>query len=136
MREFANKIDKILRDNGFVQSVVPKEGGIAEMAEYVKNYYDNVMGIEIALEPCSLDCYGYYGVGCVQIVKYENDAPYIRDDIRRMQELIFETEKELVKLKVPFRPTYGFGKNTECYLGKNLDLREEYKLTKYEKERR
>ena len=85
VRTELKEIEKKLTENGWVLSVPATEG---EMAEYVRSYNngDNVIGIEIALEPCSLGCYGHYGIGCVQIVKFESDMPYIRDDIKRMNE--------------------------------------------------
>ena len=131
MRAECKEIEKILIENGWTLSVPAKEG---EMSEYVKNYDDNVIGIEIALEPCSLDCYGRYGVGCVQLVKFEADMPYIRSDFERMYELIYKAEHDLIKIGVPFRPTYGFGNCIEYLIGKNLDLREKYHLDQYEKE--
>ena len=131
MREELKTIEKILRDNGWTQAAPTKPD---EMTEFVKPYYENVIGIEIALEPTSLGCYGHYGVGCVQLVKYEADMPYIRSDFNRMKELIEQAEYDLVKIGVPFRPTYGFGKCTEYLLGENLTLREKYDLHQYEKE--
>ena len=125
----ARKIERALQKNGWTQSVVAREG---EMAEYIKAYGDTVVGIEIALEPGSLNCYGYYGVGCVQIVKYETGFPYIRDDLRTMREYIESAECELLKIGVPFRPTYGFGRDLEYNLGRNDDLRRKYNLTIYE----
>lgn len=133
MREELREIEKKLVDNGWVLSVPAKE---EEMAEYVKSYNngENVVGIEIALDKCSLGCYGHYGIGCIQLVKYEADMPYIRDDFRRMQEIIYEAEKDLIKAGIPFRPTYAFSQCTEHYLGENLQLREQYHLNEYEKE--
>lgn len=133
LRNEFKEIEKHLNENGWTLSVPATEG---EMTEYVKKYDDNVIGIEIALEPCSLDCYGRYGVCCVQIVKFETDMPYIRSDLARMYELIYRAELDLIKIGVPFRPTYGFGKSTEYLLGKNLDLREKYHLEQYEREDR
>ncbi len=133
MRKELREIEKHLIENGWVLSAPAKDD---EMSEYVKSYNngENVIGIEIALEPCSLGVYGRYGVGCVQLVKFEQDMPYIRDDIRRMQTLINNAERELLKARIPFRPTYLFGDCTESLLGDNLDLREKYHLEKYEKE--
>lgn len=133
MRKELKEIEKNLTDNGWTLSVPAKDG---EMSEYVKNYNNgkNVIGIEIALEPCSLGVYGYYGIGCIQIVKFEADMPYIRDDLRRMQQLIAEAEHDLIKAGIPFRPTYGFSNCLEYNLGENLDLRKKYNLDQYEKE--
>ena len=131
MRDELREVKKILKDNGWVQTVEPAEG---EMAEFVKGYGDNTVGIEIALHKCSRDCYGSYGVGCIQICRFEAPMPYIRDDLRQMQRLICDAEKELVKIGVPFRPTYGFGECLEYLLGKNIELREKYNLAVYEKE--
>lgn len=133
MRKELKEIEKLLVENGWTLSAPAKEG---EMSEYVKAYNngENVVGIEIALEPCSLDCYGRYGVGCVQIVRYEQDMPYIRDDIRQMQNLLKNAERELLKVGIPFRPTYLFCDCTEGMLGDNVALRERYHLAEYEKE--
>ena len=133
MRKELKEIEKILNDNGWVLSVPARDD---EMSEYVKNYNngENVIGIEIALESCSLGVYGHYGIGCVQLVKFEQDPPYIRDDIRSMQRLISNAERELLQAGVPFRPTYLFWDCTEDLLGDNLDLREKYHLDEYEKE--
>ncbi len=133
LRKELKEIERLLIENGWVLSVQAKDD---EMTEYVKNYNngENVIGIEIALDPCSLGVYGRYGMGCVQIIKFEQDMPYIRDDIRRMQTLINNAERELLKTGVPFRPTYLFGDCSEVLLGDNLDLREKYHLAEYEKE--
>lgn len=133
MRKELKEIEKKLADNGWTLSVPARDG---EMSEYVKNYNngENVIGIEIALESCSLGVYGRYGIGCVQIIKYEQDMPYIRDDIRNMQRLISKTERELLQAGIPFRPTYLFCDCTEGILGDNLDLRDKYHLDEYEKE--
>ena len=133
MREEMKKIHNRLIENGWVLSVPAKEG---EMAEYVKNYNngENVMGIEIALDACSLGCYGRYGIGCVQIIKFEQEMPYIRDDIRNMQNLIKRTERELLEAGIPFRPSYLFVDCTETMLNDNIDLRDKYHLMQYEKE--
>ena len=132
-KEVSKKIEKQLAENGWTLSVPAKED---EMAEYVKSYDhgENVIGIEIALAPCSLGVYGSYGIGCVQIIKFEQDLPYIREDIKRMQELIFNAEDDLLKASIPFRPTYGFGRRLEHSLQRNLDLRERYHLDQYENE--
>ena len=133
MRKELKEIEKKLTDNGWTLSVPARDD---EMSEYVKNYNngENVIGIEIALESCSLGVYGRYGIGCVQIIKYEQNMPYIRDDIRNMQRLINKTERELLQAGIPFRPTYLFGDCTEGMLGDNLDLRDKYHLDEYEKE--
>lgn len=133
MKKELKEIEKNLTDNGWILSVPAKED---EVSEYVKSYNDgkNVIGIEIALEPCSLGVYGYYGIGCIQIVKFEEDMPYIRDDLKRMQQLITEAERDLVKAGIPFRPTYGFSNCLEYNLGENLDLRKKYNLDQYEEE--
>lgn len=133
MRKELEEIEKKLTDNGWTLSVPARDG---EMSEYVKNYNngENVIGIEIALEPCSLGVYGRYGIGCVQIIKYEQNMPYIRDDIKSMQRLINKTERELLQAGIPFRPTYLFCDCTEGMLGDNLDLRDKYHLDEYEKE--
>ena len=133
MRKELKEIEKKLIDNGWTLSVPAKDD---DMAEYVKNYNngENVIGIEIALEPCSLGVYGHYGIGSIQIVKFEADMPYIRDDLRRMQQLIAEAERDLIKAGIPFRPTYGFINCLEYNLGENLDLRKKYNLDQYEKE--
>ncbi len=133
MRKELKEIEKKLTDNGWTLSVPARDG---EMSEYVKNYNngENVIGIEIALEPCSLGVYGHYGIGSIQIVKFEADMPYIRDDLRRMQQLITEAERDLIKAGIPFRPTYGFSNCLEYNLGENLDLRKKYNLDQYEKE--
>ncbi len=64
MRKELKEIEKKLTDNGWTLSVPARDD---EMSEYVKNYNngENVIGIEIALEPCSLGVYGRYGIGCV-----------------------------------------------------------------------
>lgn len=133
MRKELEEIEKKLTDNGWTLLVPARDG---EMSEYVKNYNNgkNVIGIEIALEPCSLGVYGRYGIGCVQIIKYEQNMPYIRDDIKNMQRLINKTERELLQAGIPFRPTYLFCNCTEGMLGDNLDLRDKYHLDEYEKE--
>lgn len=133
MRKELKEIERKLIDDGWTLSVPARDD---EMSEYVKNYNngENVIGIEIALEPCSLGVYGRYGVGCVQIIKFEQSMPYIRDDIRRMQSLINNTERELLQAGIPFRPTYLFGDCTEGLLGDNFDLRGKYHLNEYEKE--
>lgn len=133
MRKELKEIEENLIDNGWTLSVPAKDD---EMSEYVKSYNDgeNVIGIEIALEPCSLGVYGHYGIGCIKIVKFEADMPYIRDDLRRMQQLIAEAERDLIKAGIPFRPTYGFSNCLEHNLGKNLDSRKGYNLDQYEKE--
>lgn len=133
MRKECEEIEKILIENGWTLSVPAKDD---EMSEYVKNYNngENVIGIEIALESCSLGVYGRYGIGCIQIIKYEQNMPYIRDDIKNMQRLINKTERELLQAGIPFRPTYLFCDCTECMLGDNLDLRDKYHLDEYEKE--
>ena len=133
MRKELEEIEKKLTGNGWTLSVPARDG---EMSEYVKNYNngENVIGIEIALEPCSLGVYGRYGIGCVQIIKYEQNMPYIRDDIKSMQRLINKTERELLQAGIPFRPTYLFCDCTEGMLGDNLDLRDKYHLDEYEKE--
>lgn len=132
MRKELKEIEKKLTDNGWTLSVPARDD---EMSEYVKNYNngENVIGIEIALEPCSLGVYGRYGIGCVQIIKYEQNMPYIRDDIKNMQRLINKTERELLQAGIPFRPTYLFCDCTEGMLGDNLDLRDKYHLDEYEK---
>lgn len=48
--------------------------------------------------------------------------------------IIEDAEVELITNGVPFRPTYAFLKNTEHYLGVNIDLRDKYHLNDYEKE--
>ena len=133
MRKELKEIEKKLTDNGWTLSVPARDD---EMSEYIKNYNngENVIGIEIALESCSLGVYGRYGVGCVQIIKYEQNMPYIRDDIKNMQKLINKTERELLQAGIPFRPTYLFCDCTEGMLGDNLDLRDKYHLDEYEKE--
>lgn len=133
MRKELEEIEKKLTDNGLTLSVPARDD---EMSEYVKNYNngENVIGIEIALEPCSLGVYGRYGIGCVQIIKYEQNMPYIRDDIKNMQRLINKTERELLQAGIPFRPTYLFCDCTEGMLRDNLDLRDKYHLDEYEKE--
>ena len=133
MRKELKEIERRLTDNGWTLSVPARDD---EMSEYVKNYNngENVIGIEIALEPCSLGVYGRYGIGCVQIIKYEQNMPYIRDDIKNMQMLINKAERELLQAGIPFRPTYLFGDCTEVMLGDNLDLRDKYHLDEYEKE--
>ena len=132
MREELKEIEKILQKNGWVQAAPTQPD---EMTEFVKNTADDdVVGIEIALEKTSLPCYGRYGIGCIQIVKYGQPAPYIRDDIRNMEKIILDAEKELLNIGVPFRPTYGFGFALENNLGRNLDLREKYNLDQFEKE--
>lgn len=135
MRKGLEEIEKKLTGNGWTLSVPARDG---EMSEYVKNYNngENVIGIEIALEPCSLGVYGRYGIGCIQIIKYEQNMPYIRDDIKNMQRLINKTERELLQAGIPFRPTYLFCDCTEGMLGDNLDLRDKYHLDEYEKEDR
>lgn len=130
MRPELRQIDELLAVNGWVLSVPAKEG---EMSEYVRQYPDgNVIGIEIALEDLSLGCYGHYGVGSVQIVKFQYDPPYIREDMRQMVKLIDNAEQDLLKAGIPFRPTYGFGKNLEFSLGDNLELRDKYHLKELE----
>lgn len=133
MRKELKEVEKNLTSDGWTLSVPAKED---EMSVYVKNYNngENVIGIEIALEPCSLGVYGHYGIGCIQIVKFEADMPYISDDLRRMQQLISEAERDLVKAGIPFRPTYGFSNFLEHNLGENLDLRKKYNLDQYEEE--
>lgn len=126
------EIDKNLRKNGWIPSVLEKED---ELGEYVKNYGNNVIGIEICLDTCSLGVYGRYGVCSVQIIKYEYNMPYIKDDIRRMQQLFEDAERDLLKAGVPFRPTYGFsGQCLESRLHDNLDLRSKYQMDKLEQE--
>lgn len=131
MRKEFKEIDKILKENGWVQTVAASED---EMSEFVKAYGDNTIGIEIALNPCSIGVYGNYGVCSVMLCKFANKMPYIRDDLKWMQELICKAENELIKVGVPFRPTYGFGTHLEHNLGENLKLREKYHLDQYEKE--
>ena len=105
-----------------------------EMDEYVLSSQGNTVGIEIALDAHALGCYGYYGVCSVNITAWEYSPPYIRDDLSSMLDLIYKTEWDLLKLGIPFRPTYAFGKHTEHQLGLNLDLRKKYELDKYENE--
>ncbi len=133
MRKELKEIEKKLTDNGWTLSVPARDD---EISEYVKNYNngENVIGIEIALKPCSLGVYGHYGIGCIQIAKFEADTPYIRDDLRRMQQLFAEAERDLIKAGIPFRPTYGFSNYLEYNLEKNLDLRKKYNLDQDEKE--
>lgn len=133
MREELKEVEKLLVKNGWTLSVPAKDN---EMTEYVKAYDNgwNVVGIEIALEPCSLGCYGRYGVGCVQVVKYEQDMPYMRFDLGQMQNLIKNAERELLEIGVPFRPTYLFCDCTEKLLGDNIKLREKYRLNECEEE--
>lgn len=133
MRKEFKEIDKILKENGWVQTVTPNEDEDI-MSEYVKAYEENTIGIEIALEPGSLWVGERYGVYCVQIYHFQYKMPYSRDDIKWMQELIYKAENELIKIGVPFRPTYGFGTCLEHNLGVNLELREKYHLDQYEKE--
>jgi len=135
MKSELKEIEKILLNLGWIQSNSPSpDDDIMDTTEFVKSYYGNTIGIEVALEDFSLDCYGRYGVCSVYIVKYDQSFPYLRDDIKRMQNLIQDVEIELITNDVPFRPTYAFIKNTEHYIGVNLDLRDKYNLDEYEKE--
>ena len=135
MRTELKKIENILLKSGWVQSTTPSpDDDIMNTTEFIKAYYEDTVGIEVALEPFSLDCYGRYGVCSVFIVKYGQPFPYLRDDINYMNKLIQNAEVELIANGIPFRPNYAFMKNTEHYLDKNLDLRTEYHLDDYEKE--
>ncbi len=133
MRKEFEQIDKILRENGWISSNQPE---YSELSEYIKSYDkgDNVVGIEVALDRDALGAYGFYGICGVNLTRFRSPMPYGKDDIKEMGRIIGRAEEELLKIEVPFRPTYAFSSAIEHHLGVNLDLRDKYNLQHYEDE--
>lgn len=133
MVQFQEEIIKILTENGWEHTRKVELGkGLGEMDLFTKEHPGIEIGIEVALLPDSYCCYGWYGVCGVHINKCDFGFPYLRDDLIEMQEAISNAEVELLKIGVPFRPTYAFATYTEHNLGENLRLRKEHRLELYE----
>lgn len=130
---FKQKISSILIGEGWVPVRVsdPEE---EDLYLYEKAYPNATIQIEIALDETQLGGYGWYGVCCVQVSRWYESMPYLVDDLIGMLNAISAAETELLKLKVPFRPTYAFsGHGLESKLGENLELRDLYQLHELER---
>ena len=126
---FADKIRSILKANGWTFCGIQNDE-----EKYVKDFDDITMLVEIELTPESLGAYGYYGIGCLHIMRFNHEPPYMKHDIKVMLDAFSEAETDLLKMNVPFRANYVFQSYNEHHLCMNLDLRKKYDLYNLEKE--
>ena len=93
--------------------------------------------VRAAISQCSdhLCIYGHYGVLWLDVVKYECDPPYSRNDMEDMLTVLKYAEEHLLKIGMPFTPDYKFhGNDPEAMRQRNMELRQLYDLDALEKE--
>lgn len=132
-RPFVKEVERRLQGFGWKKLGSPERlpgNGLTEFSK--KNKHGSTL-IKVALSADALARTGFYEIVSVEIREYIK-PPYDIDGVQTMKQIIDDAALELLRMGIPFRPDYVFGRYLKECLEGNQYLRQKYRLESYELE--